>query len=190
MKINKFILFVGLFLSSCFYTMATEKKTNSDTAAFNKIVQLVKSKKFCIYVDHAFPTGRSITLDTRKGEKTIGGPKVIPLTTNRGEVFLYDSVATGILPFFGEAYTAPTYGEGARIEFQNAKMKKENLKVIQKKKKQYISFDFTLRQRGNIFTFNMEAYANGECHLTVRTNKHSAISYSGTLSILPESERN
>lgn len=101
------LVFIGL-------TTMAEKKQNVDTAAFNKMVNLIKSKNFYVNVDAAFPSGNgSITVDTKYGSKRIGGEGYVSLANNPGELFIMDTVVTGHMPFFGRAYSIP-YGDGDR----------------------------------------------------------------------------
>jgi len=185
MKTSRFILPIGLLLFSCLSLTAAEKKTKTDTAAFNKLVRLMESKHFYILVDDAFPSGNSsVTINSKHGSKTIGGGH-IPLTTNQGELFFLDTVATGHLPFFGRAYSLP-YGQGGGIKFKQAPLKEESLKVVQKRKKQYVTYQFSVHNGHDVFTFHVEAYANGKCNVKVHSNQRASIDYGGEVSPIPE----
>lgn len=189
MKTRKNILIIGILIFSSFVVTAREKKAKVDTAAFNRIVELVKSKIFYITLDDAFPSGNSsIVIDSKYGKKTIGGEGHVSLAMNQGEIFLMDTIATGKLPFFGRAYSVP-YGEGGGIEFEEAKLLNESLKVIQKRKKQFIMYSFQVRNRNDIFSFYVEIYSNGHCSVKVNSNKRASISYSGKVSSIPEDKK-
>lgn len=99
-----------------------------------------------------------------------------------------DTIATGKLPFFGRAYSVP-YGEGGGIEFEEAKLLNESIKVIQKRKKQFIMYSFQVRNRNDIFSFYVEIYSNGHCSVKVNSNKRASISYSGKVSSIPEDKK-
>ena len=186
MKINRFILTIGILLFSVLFTIAAEKKVKTDTAESNKLVKLIESKVFYIVVDDAFPTGNSsISISSKYGEKTIGGEGHVSLATNQGEIFFLDTVATGKLPFFGRAYSVP-YGEGGGIEFDKAQINQESLNVVKKRKKQYVEYRFTVRNRNDVFTIYVEAYSNGRCNVKVNSNNRASISYDGKISAIPE----
>ena len=72
-----------------------EKKQKSDTAGIAKIEQLMKNREFYIEVDQAFPTGNSsITINSKYGQKRIGGEGYVSLATNEGQLFILDTVAS------------------------------------------------------------------------------------------------
>ena len=188
MKTLKTFLPIIALLLTGFAGMAKEKE-KVDTAAFNKMVRLVESKNFYVNVDAAFPMGNgSITIDTKYGTKRLGGEGYVSLANNQGELFIMDTVVTGHMPFFGRAYNIP-YGDGGGMEFENTKLEKEYVKVFQKKKKQYISYDFTVRKDGDVFNFHVEIYANGNCTVNVNSNNRASISYSGEVSPIPEDKK-
>ncbi len=168
--------------------MAKEKQ-KADTAAFNKMVQLVNSKNFYINVDAAFPMGNgSITVDTKYGSKRLGGEGYVSLANNEGELFIMDTVVTGHMPFFGRAYNIP-YGDGGGMEFSKTKLEKESIKVFQKKKKQYVEYEFSVRKDGDVINFRVEIYANGKCSVNVNSNNRASISYSGDVTAIPEDKK-
>ena len=168
--------------------MAKEKQ-KADTAAFNKMVQLVNSKNFYIHVDAAVPMGNgSITVDTKYGSKRLGGEGYVSLANNEGELFIMDTVVTGHMPFFGRAYNIP-YGDGGGMEFSKTKLEKESIKVFQKKKKQYVEYEFTVRKDGDVINFRVEIYANGKCSVNVNSNNRASISYSGDVTAIPEDKK-
>ena len=103
MKTLKTIIPIGILLFSCLFAVG-EKKQKTDTTGIDKIEKLMKSRIFYIEVDQAFPTGNSsITIDSKYGQKRIGGEGYVSLATNYGQIFFLDTVATGRLPFFGRA---------------------------------------------------------------------------------------
>ena len=55
MKTRKSILIIGILIFSSFVVTAREKKAKVDTAAFNRIVELVKSKIFYITLARCVP---------------------------------------------------------------------------------------------------------------------------------------
>ena len=111
MKTLKTIIPIGILLFTCLFAMG-EKKQKSDTAGIAKIEQLMKNREFYIEVDQAFPTGNSsITINSKYGQKRIGGEGYVSLATNEGQLFILDTVASGRLPFFGRAYSTE-YGQG------------------------------------------------------------------------------
>ena len=72
MKALKTIIPIGILLFSCLFAVA-EKKQKADTAALNKIVQLMKSRIFYVEVDEAYPSGNSsVTINSKYGQKRIG----------------------------------------------------------------------------------------------------------------------
>ena len=86
MKTLKTIIPIGILLFTCLFTMG-EKKQKSDTAGIAKIEQLMKSREFYIEVDQAFPTGNSsITINSKYGQKRIGGEGYVSLATNEGQL--------------------------------------------------------------------------------------------------------
>ena len=91
MKTLKTIIPIGILLFTCLFAMG-EKKQKSDTAGIAKIEQLMKSREFYIEVDQAFPTGNSsITIDSKYGQKRIGGEGYVSLATNEGQLFMLDT---------------------------------------------------------------------------------------------------
>lgn len=188
MKTLKTILPIGILLFLCL-SAAAEKKQKADTAAMGKIERLMKSRTFYIEVNEAYPSGNSsITIDSKYGQKRIGGDGYVSLTTNQGQIFFLDTIATGRLPFFGRAYSVP-YGEGGGIELEKAKIENESFKVIKKRKKQYIEYKFNARNRNDIFNFYIEVYANGKCTVNVTSNNRASIAYGGKLTPIPEEKK-
>ena len=142
---------------------------------------------FYIEVDQAFPTGNSsITIDSKYGQKRIGGEGYVSLATNEGQLFILDTIATGRLPFFGRAYSTE-YGQGGGIEFEKAKIENESFKVINKRKKHYIEYKFNVRNRNDVFNFYVEV--NGKCSVNVTSNNRASISYGGDLTPIPDDKR-
>ena len=93
MKTLKTIIPIGILLFTCLFAMG-EKKQKSDTAGIAKIEQLMKNREFYIEVDQAFPTGNSsITINSKYGQKRIGGEGYVSLATNEGQLFILDTVA-------------------------------------------------------------------------------------------------
>ena len=149
----------------------------------------MKSREFYIEVDQAFPTGNSsITIDSKYGQKRIGGEGYVSLSTNEGQLFILDTIATGRLPFFGRAYSTE-YGQGGGIEFEKAKIENESFKVINKRKKHYIEYKFNVRNRNDVFNFYVEVYGNGKCSVNVTSNNRASISYGGDLTPIPDDKR-
>ena len=94
MKTLKTIIPIGILLFTCLFAMG-EKKQKNDTAGITKIEQLMKSREFYIEVDQAFPTGNSsITIDSKYGQKRIGGEGYVSLASFEGQLFILDSLAT------------------------------------------------------------------------------------------------
>ena len=94
MKTLKTIIPIGILLFTCLFAMG-EKKQKSDTAGIAKIEQLMKNREFYIEVDQAFPTGNSsITINSKYGQKRIGGEGYVSLATNEGQLFILDTVAS------------------------------------------------------------------------------------------------
>ncbi len=188
MKALKTIIPIGILLFSCLFAVA-EKKQKADTAALNKIVQLMKSRIFYVEVDEAYPSGNSsVTINSKYGQKRIGGDGYVSLATNQGQIFFLDTVATGRLPFFGRAYSVP-YGEGGGVEFEKAKINNESFKVINKRKKHYVEYKFNVRNSNDVFNFYIEVYSNGKCTVNVTSNNRASISYGGKLIPIPEDKK-
>lgn len=188
MKTLKTIIPLGLLLLSCLFATA-EKKQKADTAGLNKIVQLVQSRVFYVEVDQAFPSGNSsVTINSKYGQKRIGGEGYVSLANNEGQIFFMDTVATGRLPFFGRAYSVP-YGEGGGVEFQKAKINDQSFKIVNKRKKQYVEYKFSVRNRNDVFTIHMEIYSNGNCTVNVTSNNRASISYAGKVTPIPEEKK-
>lgn len=188
MKALKTMIPLSILLFSCLFVVA-EKKKKPDAVAFEKMIELMKSRVFYIVVDEAYPTGNSsITIDSKYGQKRIGGDGYVSLATNQGEIFFMDSIATGHLPFFGRAYSVP-YGEGGGIEFEKAKLNDESFKIINKRKKHYVQYKFNVRNRNDVFNFYIEVYANGNCTVNVTSNNRASISYGGKLTPIPEEKK-
>jgi hypothetical protein len=187
MKTLKYILPAGIVLLSCLTAAAGERKrVKEDSAAFRALVQLVKSKVFHVEATDAYPLGNSsVTITSRHGSTTLGGEGHVSLATNRGELFIRDSVVTGHLPFFGRAYSLP-YGEGGGFKMENARIVKESVKVVQKRKKQHVEFAFSVATGGDVLSIFIEAHANGACSIRVNSNNRASISYGGILSPIPE----
>ena len=74
-------------------------------------------------------------------------------------------------------------------EFEKAKIEKESLKVINKRKKHYIEYKFNVRNRNDFFNFYVEVYGNGKCSVNVTSNNRASISYSGKLTPIPEDKK-
>lgn len=188
MKTLKTILPIGILLFFCLSAVA-EKKQKTDTAALGKIERLMKSRIFYVEVDEAYPSGNSsVTINSKYGQKRIGGEGYVSLATNQGQIFFLDTIATGRLPFFGRAYSVP-YGEGGGVEFEKAKIYDESFKVIKKRKKNYIEYKFNVRNRNDVFNFYIEVYANGKCSVNVTSNNRASISYGGKLTPIPEDKK-
>ena len=188
MKTIKTIIPIGILIFSCLFAVG-EKKQKTDTTGIDKIEKLMKSRIFYIEVDQAFPTGNSsITIDSKYGQKRIGGEGYVSLATNEGQIFFLDTVATGRLPFFGRAYSVE-YGKGGGIEFEKAKIEKESLKVINKRKKHYIEYKFNVRNHNDVFNFHVEVYGNGKCSVNVTSNNRASISYAGKLTPIPDDKK-
>jgi len=188
MKTLKTIIPIGIILFICLLAVG-EKKQKNNTTDINKIEELMKSHLFYIIVYQAFPSSNSsITIDSQYGQKRIGGEGYVSLATNEGEIFFLDTVATGHLPFFGRAYSVE-YGKGGGIEFEKAKIEKESLKVINKRKKHYIEYKFNVRNHNDVFNFYVEVYGNGKCSVNVTSNNRASISYAGKLTPIPEDKK-
>lgn len=187
MKTLSKILPAGILILSCLFAQASDrKKEKADPEAFNKLVELVKSNLFYVEATDAYPSGNSsITVQTKHGSTTIGGEGHISLSNNRGELIMMDSVVTGHLPFFGRAYSLP-YGEGGGIEFDKTRVKERSIKVVNKRKKQYVEYTFDAQSKNDMFTFYIEVYSNGNCVIKVNSNNRAAISYSGKLTEIPK----
>lgn len=180
------ILIAGFLLFSCFAVQAGERKKEKDNQeAFEKVVKLVESNFFYIEATDAFPSGNSsITIKTTYGSRTLGGEGHISLASNRGEIIMMDSVAVGRLPFFGRGYNLPYGGDGG-IEFDKDAVKDRTIKVVNKRKKQYVEYKFSVQAKNDVFNIYMEVYANGKCSIHVTSNNRASISYAGILSPIP-----
>ena len=187
MKTLKIIFPMGMLLLSCFLVQAEgKKKEKGDPEAFTKVIELIESKVFYVEVTDAFPTGNSsITVNTKYGTNRLGGDGHVSLANNRGEVMMMDTIATGRLPFFGRAYSIP-YGEGGGIEFEKAKIQRESLSIVNRKKKQYVEYKFSIPGRNDRFDFYMEIYPGGNCTVKVNSNNRASIAYGGMVLPMPE----
>ena len=181
------IISTACLLLLCFCVQAAEKRDDKNNReAFAQMVALVESNLFYIELTDAFPTGNSsVNIKTKYGTRTLGGEGHISLIGNRGEIVMLDSVAVGRLPFFGRGYTLPYGGDGG-IEFNRDKITGRSVKVVNKRKKQYLEYKFSVPVRNDTFNIYMEIYANGTCTMNVTSNNRASISYSGTVTSIPE----
>lgn len=150
------------------------------------MIELVQSHTFYVEVTDAYPTGNSsVTLRTKDGvTKTLGAEGHISLSNNRGELILIDSVASAHFPFFGRAYSH-TPGEDGGFEFNKQRLNPE-MTVVNKRKKQFITYKFSVRSSNDQLQFQLEIYANGSCNVSITSNNRAPISYTGKLTVLPE----
>ena len=102
---------------------------------------LLESRQFDVEILHVYPQG--------------GGD--VSRFNPRGKITVKDSVAEGHLPFFGRAYSLP-YGEGGGIEF-DAPMKNPQVKTEKKKKKQSVTFSFSVPGKGDTYQITMRRWA-------------------------------
>ena len=100
----------------------------------------------------------------------------------RGKITVKDSVAEGHLPFFGRAYSLP-YGEGGGIEF-DAPMKNPQVKTEKKKKKQSVTFSFSVPGKGDTYQITIETMGGDGCSVFLVSNNRTQISYSGKIRAL------
>lgn len=158
-----------LFLCLTGFIIRAEAQENRITknSGFEKTIALIKSNRFLVEVNRAFP---------------LGG-KSIDLFSNRGKITVSDSVAQGFLPFFGRAYSFLP-GEDGGIHFES-KMEKKELKVKDKKKRKHLLYRFTVKGENDTYELLLDISANASCSLSVRSNRKSQISYEGTISPLP-----
>lgn len=147
-----------------------EDKTVIQEEAFQKTKQLIESKNFTIKIDQVYPqNGMDVSRFTPRGEFTVR-----------------DSIAEGRLPFFGRAYKLP-YGESGGIEFNSA-VKEEHFKIIEKKRKKSILYQFVVSGKDDIYDITIESAGGDGCSVRLSSNNRAHISYSGTISSIEENK--
>lgn len=186
-SIMKWVPVLALVLAST--AAGARERQKADTAAFRKMVELVRGGEYYIEVDAAFPMGNSsIDISTKHGTKRLGGEGYVSLAGNTGELFLQDTVVTGHMPFFGRAYSVQ-YGEGGGMEFERTRVEEMEVTVVERRRKQYARVEFSARTEGDVVTFRVEVYGNGNCTVHVTSNRRASISYTGRLTAIPEDKR-
>ena len=173
----KKLIFISLLFSILSLSVSAQKPTKAEKAAqleqeFQQTRQLIESNHFQFELNRVYP---------QDGQD-------LSRFNPRGKFVITDSVAKGTLPFFGRAYSLP-YGEGGGIEFEKAKIEKESLKVINKRKKHYIEYKFNVRNHNDVFNFHVEVYGNGKCSVNVTSNNRASISYAGKLTPIPDDKK-
>lgn len=157
------VLSFGFIHSVTAQKITKEKKATQIEKTFQELRQIVESNHFKITITHVYPqSGHDVSRFNPRGEITIN-----------------DSIAKGQLPFFGRAYSLP-YGD-AGIEF-DAPMKKQSTKIVEKKKKKHISYQFTVPAKNDIYQFYIEMSPEGNCSISLTSNNRAHISYTGTVS--------
>lgn len=164
----KAFLLVALLLPACLSALPGNCQERKEKAArwveeFQATKALVESNRFCIAIDRVYPqSGQDVS-------------RFNP----RGEIVLNDTTAKGHLPFFGRAYSLP-YGEGGGIEF-DGEVKERQVKIVEKKKKKVIRYEFAVRGKNDNYQINIDITAGGNCYINLTSNNRTQISYSGTL---------
>lgn len=149
----------------CFCVAAGTAPEETD---LGRIQHLVESGRFQVEADKAYPSGG----------------RMVDLFSNRGYLYVRDSVAEGFFPFFGQAYSA-LIGERGGIEF-NSKMERRKLTVKGKRKNKRILYGFQVKGNQDIYDLLLDISAGGTCTTSVRSNRKSYISYSGRIAPLEE----
>lgn len=142
------------------------KKTEQE---FQKTLELVNTNQFQVDIDRVHPQNG---MDVNRFNP-------------QGEIIIKDSVAKGSLPFFGRAYSLP-YGDDPGIKFDN-RIQNLSVKINDRKKKnKTILYSFSVPTRNDVFQFQLEIAAGGNCSVNLNSNNRATISYSGKLTPLEE----
>ncbi len=146
--------------------ISKEEKTAQQGKSLAEARALLESRQFEVEILHVYPQG--------------GGD--VSRFNPRGKITVKDSVAEGHLPFFGRAYSLP-YGEGGGIEF-DAPMKNPQVKTEKKKKKQSVTFSFSVPGKGDTYQITIETMGGDGCSVFLVSNNRTQISYSGKIRAL------
>ncbi len=146
--------------------ISKEEKTAQQGKSLAEARALLESRQFDVEILHVYPQG--------------GGD--VSRFNPRGKITVKDSVAEGHLPFFGRAYSLP-YGEGGGIEF-DAPMKNPQVKTEKKKKKQSVTFSFSVPGKGDTYQITIETMGGDGCSVFLVSNNRTQISYSGKIRAL------
>ncbi len=146
--------------------ISKEEKTAQQGKSLAEAQALLESRQFEVEILHVYPQG--------------GGD--VSRFNPRGKITVKDSVAEGHLPFFGRAYSLP-YGEGGGIEF-DAPMKNPQVKTEKKKKKQSVTFSFSVPGKGDTYQITIETMGGDGCSVFLVSNNRTQISYSGKIRAL------
>lgn len=144
--------------------ISKEEKTAQQGKSLAEARALLESRQFEVEILHVYPQG--------------GGD--VSRFNPRGKITVKDSVAEGHLPFFGRAYSLP-YGEGGGIEF-DAPMKNPQVKT--EKKKQSVTFSFSVPGKGDTYQITIETMGGDGCSVFLVSNNRTQISYSGKIRAL------
>lgn len=149
------------------------KKTNKAEETeqqFRETSALVESNRFRIEINRVHPTGG---FDVSRFNP-------------QGTIHINDTVAKGQLPYFGRAYSLPDPTEGG-IKF-DGKMLDQSSKIVQKKKRTSITYEFNVRTINDVYRFYIEIAPGGACTVNLNSNNRKSISYSGQI-YEPEQEK-
>ncbi len=151
--------------------ISKEEKTAQQGKSLAEARALLESRQFEVEILHVYPQG--------------GGD--VSRFNPRGKITVKDSVAEGHLPFFGRAYSLP-YGEGGGIEF-DAPMKNPQVKTEKKKKKQSVTFSFSVPGKGDTYQITIETMGGDGCSVFLVSNNRTQISYSGKIKALDREDK-
>lgn len=151
--------------------ISKEEKTAQQGKSLAEARALLESRQFDVEILHVYPQG--------------GGD--VSRFNPRGKITVKDSVAEGHLPFFGRAYSLP-YGEGGGIEF-DAPMKNPQVKTEKKKKKQSVTFSFSVPGKGDTYQITIETMGGDGCSVFLVSNNRTQISYSGKIKALDREDK-
>lgn len=84
------------------------------------------------------------------------------------------------LPYYGERQVVKTYGKAEGIAYEGLA---KDLKVNRNAERNYYDIDFSAKDRGENFLFNLRLYGGKRALLTVQSNQRNQIRYDGNITV-------
>jgi len=176
------VLYMGilfLLLASMACKSAVAPLTAEEQARLDRIVT---ERNFTVIAIWAEPTpDAAINAMASAG---LFPPGSSPSRINLGENANYfkmkgDSVFIQ-LPYYGERQVVKTYGRAEGITYEGLA---KDLKVNRNAQRNCYDIDFSARDRGENFLFNLRLYGGKRALLTIQSNQRNQIRYDGNITV-------
>src|SRR5512140_3200347 len=158
------VIALSLVIAAPGFTQQKSKKELKEEARIEKQKQtevMINAREFVFIGRLALPQGM----------------RTVDLTTHQNYIKFHPDLVESYMPYYGQAFTSPGYGNDVGLKFEG---KPEKCTVNKEKKNYQVSVE--VKAGGDYYKLALTVGFEGDATLVIMSNNRATISYNGSIS--------